>query len=465
MIGLLWRLGENKPRPGIFVRWINAGGSEPRAVQLGVCATVTQLNWGELNKPFRVERSQMDNLKEVVGTGVGAEAIRQAFLGGATYVWVLRVGNGGAKGTITIKAEEDTKTLVFQTLYETDREYSVLIRESIDGKSKDFIIMEDGHRLEIHTVNTSANEVEGLKASIAKSKYLRFVSGDVTTIPIGITANVKSGKNPNATAENYVSSFETINKRFWDALFLDTTDTGIKAAANAFIRRRLEEGGRSLLFLATEDPEASVEAGIAEAKTYNSFLTHLIGNGAKTAEADLKGPLIAARIAGMVTSTSYKTGATFGIIDGSVELIGEPTNAEYGEANENGLMTLSYNPQGLVQIERGINTLVSLSEDEDAGWKKIRRVKTRFYLIEEILDKIDKTIRPGVDNSEDTRAFICQLGDSTIQRMIRDGALSSGKMIVDPERPAKGDSAWFVFKDIVDLDSLEKVYNTAEFKY
>lgn len=464
MIGVLYRLGETKSRPGTYVRWVNIGGPEPRPVQLGVCATITQLNWGETGKPFRVERSQMDNLKEVIGTGVGADAIRQAFLGGATYVWILRIGDGGEKGTVTIDSD-DAKTLVFQTLYETDREYQVLTRESIDGKSKDFIIMEEGRKLESHTVDTSGDEVEALKASIAKSKYLKFANGDATEIPVGKTADVSGGSNPTATAEDYVSNFETINKRFWDALFLDTTDIGIKAAANAFIRRRLEEGGRSLLFLATEDPEAPVEEGIAEAKTYNSFLTHLVGNGAKVADADLVGPLIAARVAGMVTSTSYKTGATFGIIDGSVELIGEPTNAEYGEANEGGLMTLSYNPDGMVQIERGINTLVAMAEDEDAGWKKIRRVKTRFFLIEDILYKIDKIIRPGVDNSEDTRAFICQQGDSTIQQMIRDGALQSGKMVVDPDRAPQGDSAWFVFQDIVDLDSLEKVYNTAEFQY
>lgn len=464
MIGVLYRLGETKSRPGTYIRWVNVGGPEPRPVQLGVCATIAQLNWGELGKPFRVERSQMDNLKEVIGTGVGADAIRQAFLGGATYVWVLRVGDGGEKGTVSIESD-DAKTLVFQTLHETDRKYQVLTRESIDGKSKDFIILEDGRRLESHTIEAGAEEVAMLKELMTKSKYLKFVSGDAKEIPVGKTADVSGGSNPTATAEDYVSNFETINKRFWDALFLDTTDIGIKAAANAFIRRRLEEGGRSMLSLAVEDPEAKVENSIAEAKTYNSFLTILVGNGAKTAEADLEGPLIAARVAGMVTSTSYKTGATFGIIDGSVELIGEPTNAEYGEANENGLMTLSYNPDGMVQIERGINTLVAMAEDEDAGWKKIRRVKTRFFLIEDILYKIDKIIRPGVDNSEDTRAFICQQGDSTIQQMIRDGALQSGKMIVDPSRSPQGDSAWFVFENIVDLDSLEKVYNTAEFQY
>lgn len=464
MIGVLFKLGETKARPGTYVRWVNVGGPEPRIANLGVLATIAQLDWGEVGKPFRVERSQMDNLKEVVGSGVGADAIRQSFLGGATYVWVLRVGDGGEKGTITIDGD-DGGSIVLQSLYETNREFEVLIRESIDGKSFDFIIAENGRSLEKHTIETGENEVEELKRELERSKYLKVITADLAKVPVGVTGTVSGGSNPDATAEDYTSNFEVINKRFWDGLFLDTTDAGVKAAANAFIRRRLEEGGRSMLFLATEDPEQEVETSIAEAKTYNSFLTVLVGNGAKTAEADLVGPLIAARIAGMVTSSSYKTGATFGQIDGSVELIGEPTNAEYGEANEGGLMTLSYDPDGMVQIERGINTLVSLGEDEDAGWKKIRRVKTRFYLIEDVMYKVDKIMRAGTDNSEDVRAFICQQGDSSIQQMIRDGALESGKMIVDPDRPPQGDSAWFKFVDVVDLDSLEKAYTTAEFQY
>lgn len=463
MIGLLFKLGEVKKRPGVYVRWENVGSAAPRAVNLGVCAAIVQANWGVVGKPFRIERAQMDNLKAAIGDGVAADTLHQAFLGGATYIEVLRVGQNGKKATLTLT--DDGASLVFATLYETDRPFQVITRESLDGNSKEFIIVENGRNLETHTITTGANEVNELKEVIANSAYLRFVSGEATSIPVGITVNATGGANPTATAEDYVENFETINKRFWDALILDTTDASIKTAANAFIRRRLEGGGRSFYITAVTDPTQSVETSIAEAKSYNNFCTVLVGNGARTVDTELKGPLVAARIAGMLTSSSYKSGLTRAVIEGATELVGEPTDLEYGDANENGLLTLSYNPDGMVQVERGINTLVSLGPDEDDGWKKLRRVKIRYRLIEDVCYKIDQKLRQDIDNSRDTRAFICQLGDSTILEMVRDGALEKGRMIEDPQRPAQGDSAWFIFEDIVDLDSLEKVYNKMEFQY
>lgn len=463
MIGLLFKLGEIKKRPNVYVRWKDVGAPAPRATNLGVCAAIVQSNWGEVGKPFRIERAQMDNLKAVVGSGVAADTLRQAFLGGATYIEVLRVGQGGKKATLTLGNDGDA--LTFTTLYETDRQLQVITRESLDGNSKDFIILENGRNLESHTITSGINEVDDLKAALANSSYLQFVNGSATTIPVGLTVDATGGTNPNATTEDYVENFETINKKFWDALILDTTDLSIKAAANSFIRRRLEGGGRSFFVTAVTDPTQSIEVSITEAKSYNNFCTVLVGNGARTVETDLTGPLAAARIAGMITSSSYKSGLTRAVIAGATELIGEPTDSEYGDANENGLLTFSYNPDGMVQVERGINTLVSLGPDEDAGWKKIRRVKIRYRLIEEVSYKIDQKLRQDIDNSRDMRAFICQLGDSTILEMVRDGALQSGQMLEDPDRPAQGDSAWFVFQNMVDLDSLEKVYNTMEFQY
>ena len=145
MIGLLFKLGEIKKRPNVYVRWKDVGSPAPRATNLGVCAAIVQSNWGEVGKPFRIERAQMDNLNAVIGLGVATDTLRQAFLGGATYIEVLRVGQGGDKATLTLG--EGSEALTFATLYETDRKLQVITRESLDGNSKDFTVLENINRV------------------------------------------------------------------------------------------------------------------------------------------------------------------------------------------------------------------------------------------------------------------------------------------------------------------------------
>ena len=42
--------------------------------------------------------------------------------------------------------------------------------------------------------------------------------------------------------------------------------------------------------------------------------------------------------------------------------------------------------------------------------------------------------------------------------MVAEGGLKSGEMILDPTREPEGDSAWFTFEGLHDLDGLNKVY-------
>lgn len=56
-----------------------------------------------------------------------------------------------------------------------------------------------------------------------------------------------------------------------------------------------------------------------------------------------------------------------------------------------------------VWIEKAINTLTVLSADQDAGWKKIRRMKTRF----ELENRVDATLEAmdgSIDNNDNGRA-------------------------------------------------------------
>ena len=118
---------------------------------------------------------------------------------------------------------------------------------------------------------------------------------------------------------------------------------------------------------------------------------------------------------------------------------------------------------GAVWIEQGINTLVNLTADQDAGWKKIRRTKTRFELMQRINENSESIIG-NVGNDSNGRQTFIAIANGVINQMISEGKLVSGEVVEDAKNPAKGDSAWFTIS-VVDLDSIEKVYITYQFMF
>ena len=128
------------------------------------------------------------------------------------------------------------------------------------------------------------------------------------------------------------------------------------------------------------------------------------------------------------------------------------------------MLTFSVSSSGGVWIEQGINSLITLSANNDAGWKKIKRVKVRFELMQRVSDTLEPLIG-NINNDPDGRANVIQVANGVCERMVAENKLLAGaNFVLDPENPPTGDSAWFcLFGD--DIDSLEKIYNTFMFRF
>jgi hypothetical protein len=128
------------------------------------------------------------------------------------------------------------------------------------------------------------------------------------------------------------------------------------------------------------------------------------------------------------------------------------------------MLAFSLSNSNAVRIDSGINTLVELGKDDDAGWKKIKRVKTRFELFQRIDDTIDPIVC-NIDNDPDGRMTIIQVGNGVCNAMVAEKKLFKGAHLEDdPANKPQGDSAWFViYAD--DIDALEKAYFTYKFRF
>ena len=139
-------------------------------------------------------------------------------------------------------------------------------------------------------------------------------------------------------------------------------------------------------------------------------------------------------------------------------------NEEYIEAIKNGMLLLSPNEEGEVWFDSGVNTLTTLNENQDAGWKKIRRTMTRY----EMFDRIDRTITPlvgRVNCDSDGISNVVKVAQDVLIAMVSEGKLMDGaNFYEDPEQPHGPDNAHFII-EASDIDSLEKIYLNYQFSF
>lgn len=469
MAGPMFKLGEQKARPGVYTRWENAGGDASVSRPLGVINAVVDVDWGPLNETVTIGASESDpaTLKKLLGTGKGQQVVEQAFEGGALFVHVTRAGDS-LTGSAP-KASGENTGISMQVIYPTSREFSVVIREGVEEKTYEVLVNEKRddkmYNLETIAVTVEEDEKELDAVNAAINKQSKFITSSVVgeSLKQG-TETFEGAQAVEVTNDDYITAAKTSERMFYDNLITDSEDPALLAAFHTFIRKRLEAGYRAMAIFGSKSGDKFADK-IKVAKSFNDFAVVYVGNGFRTAQGDFIGALAAARVAGMIASSSYLSSPTFKTVRGAIEIIEVFSDFEYEEAAKGGLFSFTYNEDDLVDIEYGINTLVSPAEDEDEGWKKIRRVRTRYELIDRIVAATIKTMRRNTSNSAPGRMTVCSKGTEIINQMIREGALESGVMIEDPTTPPHGDTAYFTFENLVDLDGLERAYITFPFRY
>ncbi|MFF2887017.1 phage tail sheath subtilisin-like domain-containing protein [Paenibacillus sp. NPDC057967] len=467
MPGEVYVLGEQKVRPDIYIKWHDAGGVRTVTGTVGVAAAVVQSNWGPLNKVITLESPNEITAK--IGMGKGPDCLNEIFNGGTSTVFSIRAGSGGELASLELSDTQATavKSVQLLTKYTTTRAFTVTVRETLEDNFKELLLFEGSRQLERIVFASGTDEPAQLVAAVnANSRYLKGQkvadgNGEIDTV---MNVAITGGADPIVTGADYAAAFELLERKFFDTICIDSEDVGVHASLHSFVSRMLSSGGGRLIGVVGESTSVPFADRSANAKAFNDFAMVYVCNGIETAAGGIEGARAAARIAGVIASSAYNASLTHVPMTGSIGVVGELTNAQYKEAIQSGMLAFSVNPDGMAQIDYGINTKVTLLADEDEGWKKIRRTRTRF----ELIDRIVYTLHPYLgkwNNNADGRAFVVTIANGIIQTMIREGGLDDGQLMVDPDYPPQGDSAWFRFVDLIDLDSIEKIYLDFGFQF
>lgn len=467
-MAVFYKEGERKTRPGIYQRHTNTGFDSLAGAQDGICAIPVRSTWGPLGKV--VKNTLVNQLWSNYGSGTYGEgftvpAAAAMFGGGASTVYTYRLGTGGKQASKVI-----TEGLTVTAKYPGTMPISVAVQQKIgDAELKQFLVYAGTTQVEVFEFAADGKaEGANLIAAAAKSAYVT-ASGAAETVAALAAASgaLEGGEDPTVTNGDYSQAFAAFEPYYYNTIALDKDDDEnmtLSLLLQEYLKNAYELGKLGIIVVG-EKTSVAFETRLAHAKAFNDAKVVYLGGGYLAGTENRDGVMAICHLAGVIAATPSNRGIVHTVIDGATDVCESLTYAQYEEAIRAGMLMVSLSPDGEIWYDSGINTLVKPEGGtQDDGWKKIRRTKTRF----EMIDRLDRELMPKVGRvsaDSDGVADVVQTGQRVLNAMVSEGKLFTGaKFVEDPANPFEGDSAWFIIQ-ADDIDSLEKIYLQYQFRY
>ncbi len=458
-------LGETKIRPGSYFNIQKKGGNAAAGVMNGVTAVVFKADFGPLNTA--VELSADEGYEQTFGAGLTTDAIKEAIAGGAKTIIACRLGNGGTQGTITLQNTDGEDALTVTAKYPGDKDFAATVREKLsDSSLKECIFYSGTSVFEKLEFPSGEGEADALVAALASSRNFKAEAKEGkggTQLAAVFQSAFTKGTNPQVTAGDYSNAFAQVEPYGFNTICLDTEDTEIHMLLHSFINRIFDAGSLCQAVVA-EKHTVDLDVREAHAASFNDEKMHYVLNAHIDEQGtEIDGYQTAARIAGMIGAAASNSSLTHTVVNGFSEIKEQLTNTEIVEAEKRGCLVLSYNRAKQVWIDNAVNTLVVPAGNQDDGWKKIRRVKTRFELIRRI-SAVTENLAGKIDNDANGRATVISQVQGVGDSMREEGKLVACAVTGNSTYEADSDSAWFDV-NVVDKDSMEHIYLTFLFRF
>ena len=466
-MAIFFSAGEQKKRPGLFQRHENISTPSATSAKNGICAIPIQATWGPLGKVLA--NTTTTDLKNNYGSGTyGAgytvPAAIAMFNGGAATVYTYRLGTGGTQ------ASKELDGLTVTAKYPGTMAISVAVQAKLGDSTKKQFLVYVGTTL-METWEFAADETaEGanLIAATANSKYVTITGEAATVSALAVASGaLTGGTNPTVTNEDYSKAFAAMETTYYNVIALDVDDD-----ESMTLSRLLKEYmngafnmGKLGHYVVGQKTTIPFETRLTNCASFNDAQGVFLGGGYKSGTENRDGVMAICHTAGIIAATPSNQGITHAVIDDATDLCEDLTYAQYEAAINCGMLMLSKSSEGSIWFDSAITTLTNPEPGtQDEGWKKIRRGKCRF----EMIDRLDRALNPKVGRvsaDSDGIADIIQTAQRVLNAMVTERKLRPGASFKeDTANPAKGDSAWFVIQ-ADDYDSLEMIYLVYQFRY
>jgi hypothetical protein len=273
------------------------------------------------------------------------------------------------------------------------------------------------------------------------------------------------------TNADYIAALGAFETQDFHVLALDgVSDAALRTSVVSWVKRLRSEGKGILAALggsAAEDTgAAAVNTAVTRSATIDFEGIINVGDGGVLDGVVYSSAQTAAWVAGLVAGTALNGSTTYAASPFE-DVTRRWTRSEQEAAVRGGVFLLIHDGRK-VKVLKGINSLVSLRQGQNKGWKKIRKIRVMDQINYDLMQTAEDSYIGKVNNTDEGKLALIGAGKEYLRTLAIEGIIESTgyNVILDPQYhgtaaafPADDDQV-FLSWTADDTDVMEQIFGT-----
>lgn len=355
---------QNKQRPGAYINFVSVPKPVGTIGDRGVMTACLPMTWGPSGQLITLYGEDLLNGKSLAKVGCTAFDTDESLpyrlaLAGSYKALLFRADTGGTKATNVIS----TGVLTANAKH-----------AGTTGNGISVVITADKPQAGQYTVDILFKLVQQESFVVSEladfsdieSEWVDFIvpaSPSSTEIPVTTGAVLSSGTNGTVTGETtYPAYFSAVDGEQWQCMAINTS-AAVGAKVTEFIKLLRDTRGKKVQAVVYNYPAADYEGIIS------------VDQGFKTAQDSVTVDLFPLYVASITAGANVNESNTARVVQDALSIINPIAEEDIEDALKAGKFLLSYRQDGVVCVEKDINSLHSFTVDKNYAFSKNRVVR------------------------------------------------------------------------------------------
>lgn len=355
---------QNKQRPGAYINFVSVPKPVGTIGDRGVMTACLPMTWGPAGQLITLYGEDLLNGKSLAKVGCTAFDTDESLpyrlaLAGSYKALLFRADTGGTKATNVISM--GVLTANAKHAGNTGNGISVVITADRPEEGKYTVdILFKLVQQESFVVSELAD------FSDIESDWVDFIvptSPSSTEIPVTTGTVLSGGTNGTVTGETtYPAYFSAVDGEQWQCMAINTSEA-VGAQVTEFIKLLRDTRGKKVQAVVYNYPAADYEGIIS------------VDQGFNTAQDSVTVDLFPLYVASITAGANVNESNTARVVQAALSIINPIAEEDIEDALKAGKFLLSYRQDGVVCVEKDINSLHSFTVDKNYAFSKNRVVR------------------------------------------------------------------------------------------